>query len=228
MTSGGSRPQPPVDRRPVGGALGCPRGFCPNRVRARRRDPRRHDGHRRRLADDPDADPRVRDHPGHRDRIRPRLRGRHEDRGRLQALAPAHGRHAAVELDGDRLRARRDLRRVGARAGRGRGRPRLRRPAAYRARRRPAADRRGHAGARVPEEHARPRARHDRDGAPPQDRGRGSRRQRRLRPRHHLGRQRSFDRRRPDPAVPAHAHARGRHRRLPRRHPAVGGRASRT
>ena len=53
---------------------------------------------------------------------------------------------------------------------------------------------------------------------------RGARHVRGLRARHHLGRQRRADRRRADPAVPAHAHARGRHRRLPRGDPALGSR----
>ena len=69
------------------------------------------------------------------------------------------------------------------------------------------------------------RARHDRDGAAPQDRRRGARRLGRLRARRDLGGQRRADRRRADPPLQADAAARGGHRRLPRGDPPVGGRA---
>ena len=54
--------------------------------------PRRHDRHGRRLADDAAADPRLRDQAGRRRRHRPRLRRDHQDRRRLAALPPGHGR----------------------------------------------------------------------------------------------------------------------------------------
>ena len=117
-------------------------GHCPYRLWPGGRGAGRHDRHRRGLADDADADPRVRRHSGHRDRQRPRLRRRDQDGRRLQALAPAHRRRPAVELDGARLGARRRGRRLRARPARGLGRPRLRRSAAHDPGRRAAADRR--------------------------------------------------------------------------------------
>ena len=90
-------------------------GSRPDRVRPRRRRARRHDRHRRRVADDAAADPRVRRHADHRHRHRPRLRGGDQDRRRLQALEPEDGRPAAVDLDGPRLGAGGDRRRLRAR-----------------------------------------------------------------------------------------------------------------
>ena len=72
--------------------------------------------------------------------------------------------------------------------------------------------------------HPRARARHDRDERRHKIAAVGARRVRRLRARRDLGRQRRADRGRADPAVPARAHASRRHRRLPRRDPALGGR----
>ena len=63
---------------------------------------------------------------------------------------------------------------------------------------------------------------------PPHHRRVDHRRDHRLRDRPHLGRQRHPDRDRPDRGLPPDAPARRRHRRLPRRDPAVGGRASPT
>ena len=63
---------------------------------------------------------------------------------------------------------------------------------------------------------------------PPHHRRGRHRRDDRLRDRPHLGRQRHADRDRPDRRLPADAAARRRHRRLPRRDPALGGRASPT
>ena len=131
----------------------------------------------------------------------------------------------AVHLDGHRLGAGGGLRRLRPDAAGGLARERLRGHCDRPARRRAPAHRHGHARARPAEADAGARARHDRDGAPPQDRRRGARRLGRLRARRDLGRERRADRRRADPAVPAHAAARGGHRRLPRRDPAVGGRA---
>ena len=64
-----------------------PDGPARRPLRPRRRHPGRHDRHRRRLADDAAADPRLRRQAGRRDRHRPRLRRDHQDRRRLAPLA---------------------------------------------------------------------------------------------------------------------------------------------
>ena len=186
--------------------LGSPRGFRASRVRPGGRDPGRDDRDRRGLAHDADADPRVRRDADDRDRHRPRLRGGDQDRRRLQALEAADRRPPALELDGDRVGARGDLRRVRAHAARELAGQRLRRRRHRDPRRRAVPDRHRHADTRVPEEHARARARHDRPhGAAAQDRRRAAGTVGGLRARRDLGRQRRADRRRPDPAVQAHA-----------------------
>ena len=81
-STSGSRPSPATAWTPCTSASESTRV---DRLRVRHRPARRHDRHGRRLADDPAADPRLRDLAGDRDRHRHLLRRGDEDRRRLPA-----------------------------------------------------------------------------------------------------------------------------------------------
>ena len=170
------------------------------------------------------------DPAGRRDRHRPRLRRGHEDARRLAPLAQGHRRPRRVDVARGRQRAGRARRRLAARPAARRVRQELRADAARRDRGRAADRRRSTILGRAlfmpklvaRERHASSRRRRTKVTAVVH------RRRPRPDPRRHVGRQRRADRPRADPRLPAHAAPRRRHRRLPRRDPAVGRRRSRT
>ncbi len=143
--------------------------------------------------------------------------------GRLAPPEAEDGEHAADLVAGGGQRALGDRRRLGAghpqgHARRRAGRNRVRDPRLV-----PAGGGRDHAAAQpLPRGQAR-RARRLRDPHAPQDRRGRDRRHHRLRHRALLGGQRHRDRDHADRRLPPHPEAGSRHRRLPRRDPALGG-----
>ena len=176
------------------------------------------------IADDAFADPALRRQAGDRDRHRHLLRRGDQDGRRLAPPADEDGQPRPRLLARGRQRAVLDRRRLADldpadedRRG-GAGLDRLRA-----ARRHPADGRDHHPGAGADPQRPDRGARRLRDQAPAQGRRGPDRRHDRLRDRRHLGRLGDGDRDPADRDLPPDAAEGGRHRRLSRRGPALGG-----